>query len=798
MTANNFRSMAPASAVSLGRGGSTGFGHGKGEAGSGGVSGGENDVATRGGSANSAAAVQTLSATVTRLEGELAAAVARVDGATSSAKSQLAVFKRGLVIALRTKDRSLDEALGAARPEEAENLRAIIKKAHSTTDALERSSAGATVSAADDRIGEASVETLREDIIRMRLEISARTAAEQVVRAKGRAARALVIEFESALTLAGSGAGVGTLEVSLRDALERHAAVAARSALGDDSDYDPNAVMKPSVQPASVAATAFSLPGNDGGSAAAAVAALAAEREVVTSLSAQLAKAKGDVARAKDEAAAFRDKCTVLQKASSAGAEAARAQADATSRLQSAMSEKEVVEKDCARLSGELDAARTALDAARLSGGAGGTAGDELRRERDAARAEADSAREAAAHATAAAADAEARAAAALADAKSATEEAERAKVIEAAVEARAAASMASGDQAAAAQVAALEQALVDLKVKSKAEKEKLKAAAMRQFDDLKNKALDEINREKERGIEEAVSLRAELVEARSGASEAVAAKNTKLAAVNAAAGTLRAAHVSLAATLRKEFSLVASQMAVTRTEVGKVIKRIAESGSGLMEKYKKECAERRRLFNMVQELKGNVRVYARVRPPVAKELEDGNSVAVSFPAEGELCMINNKKQIKTWEFDQIFQPGVSNPAVFEEVEGLIGSTMDGFNVCIFAYGQTGSGKTFTMEGDAASRGINYRSIDTLFNIGEERKVDGWKFDITVAMLEIYNEDIRDMLAERGPDGLPISQGKLTIREGPQGLFVPGLTIESVKTRDEVRRGGVNEEGGDM
>lgn len=35
---------------------------------------------------------------------------------------------------------------------------------------------------------------------------------------------------------------------------------------------------------------------------------------------------------------------------------------------------------------------------------------------------------------------------------------------------------------------------------------------------------------------------------------------------------------------------------------------------------------------------------------------------------------------------------------VFQEVQSLVTSCIDGFNVCIFAYGQTGSGKTYTME----------------------------------------------------------------------------------------------------
>lgn len=109
-----------------------------------------------------------------------------------------------------------------------------------------------------------------------------------------------------------------------------------------------------------------------------------------------------------------------------------------------------------------------------------------------------------------------------------------------------------------------------------------------------------------------------------------------------------------------------------------------------MRERYKKEMAERRRLHNLVQELRGNIRVYARVRPPLHTELEAGAPVVASFPAEGEVRMVNNKRQAKAWEFDAVFPPSADNDAVFAATEPLIVSVMDGYNVCVFAYGQTG------------------------------------------------------------------------------------------------------------
>jgi kinesin family member C2/C3 len=78
---------------------------------------------------------------------------------------------------------------------------------------------------------------------------------------------------------------------------------------------------------------------------------------------------------------------------------------------------------------------------------------------------------------------------------------------------------------------------------------------------------------------------------------------------------------------------------------------------------------------------------------------------------------------------------------------------LDGFNVCIFAYGQTGTGKTFTMEGIEDARGVNYRTLEEFFRIINERE-GLFQYEITVSVLEVYNEQIHDLLmAESQPGG---------------------------------------------
>jgi len=85
--------------------------------------------------------------------------------------------------------------------------------------------------------------------------------------------------------------------------------------------------------------------------------------------------------------------------------------------------------------------------------------------------------------------------------------------------------------------------------------------------------------------------------------------------------------------------------------------------------------------------------------------------------------------------------------AVFQQTKPIVTSVLDGYNVCIFAYGQTGTGKTFTMEGTPEHRGVNYRTLEELFRITEERH-GAMKYELSVSMLEVYNEKIRDLLVE--------------------------------------------------
>ncbi|KAF7472824.1 Hypothetical predicted protein [Marmota monax] len=188
---------------------------------------------------------------------------------------------------------------------------------------------------------------------------------------------------------------------------------------------------------------------------------------------------------------------------------------------------------------------------------------------------------------------------------------------------------------------------------------------------------------------------------------------------------------------------------------------------------------ERRRLHNQLQELKGNIRVFCRVRPVLEGESTPSPGFLLFPPGPGgptdpptRLSLARSDDRRATlsgapapttrhdFSFDRVFPPGSRQDEVFEEISMLVQSALDGYPVCIFAYGQTGSGKTFTMEGgpggDPQLEGLIPRALRHLFSVAQELNGQGWTYSFVASYVEIYNETVRDLLAtgtRKGPGG---------------------------------------------
>ncbi|XP_052114350.1 kinesin-like protein KIN-14J [Arachis duranensis] len=205
-------------------------------------------------------------------------------------------------------------------------------------------------------------------------------------------------------------------------------------------------------------------------------------------------------------------------------------------------------------------------------------------------------------------------------------------------------------------------------------------------------------------------------------------------------------------------------------------------------ENYHVVLAENRKLYNEVQDLKGNIRVYCRIRPFLPGQNQ--NHSTIEFAGEdGELIVSNPLKQgkdsRKLFKFNKVFGQAASQEEVFRDTQPLIRSVLDGYNVCIFAYGQTGAGKTYTMSGPSLSSksdwGVNYRALHDLFHISHSRR-NSIMYEIGVQMVEIYNEQVRDLLSTNGP------QKRLGIwnTTQPNGLAVPDASMHSVNSMTDV------------
>ena len=170
--------------------------------------------------------------------------------------------------------------------------------------------------------------------------------------------------------------------------------------------------------------------------------------------------------------------------------------------------------------------------------------------------------------------------------------------------------------------------------------------------------------------------------------------------------------------------------------------------------KLRNEETLRRKLHNQVQELKGNIRVYCRVRPPL--ETDEADRAQITLPDQDEEAkeidvlgpeeknsLGRNTTKNHTFSFDRVFSPTVQNGEIFDELSQLVQSALDGYNVCIFCYGQTGSGKTHTM---SSSDGMIPRAVSQIYDTSRTLRERGWEYSIEGSFVEIYNENINDLL----------------------------------------------------
>ncbi|XP_052678173.1 kinesin-like protein klp-3 isoform X2 [Crassostrea angulata] len=245
---------------------------------------------------------------------------------------------------------------------------------------------------------------------------------------------------------------------------------------------------------------------------------------------------------------------------------------------------------------------------------------------------------------------------------------------------------------------------------------------------------------------------------------------------LNNTAKELRKSQVHLKMDVQRYFD-------VLRGQISKAIdgmKNVKSSSSGSQEEmeeiralYRKEAMQRKLLYNQLQELRGNIRVFCRARR------DDRAGCCLKFPTDSDIVATDNNQQKKMFSFDKVYDPNSTQEQIFGDTKGIITSCVDGYNVCLMAYGQTGSGKTFTMMGPDNNPGINIRAMKELFDVCKER-AETVTYTLKVSLIEIYNETIQDLLTTDAK--------ALELRTAGNKVSIPNLKEVVIRNLDDIKK----------
>ncbi|KAF2938627.1 kinesin-like protein KIN-5B [Oryza sativa Japonica Group] len=199
-----------------------------------------------------------------------------------------------------------------------------------------------------------------------------------------------------------------------------------------------------------------------------------------------------------------------------------------------------------------------------------------------------------------------------------------------------------------------------------------------------------------------------------------------------------------------------------------------------------------------MKDCEANVQVVLRCRPLSEEEQRANVQSAISCDdLKREVTVLHSlfKQADKTFTFDKVFGPKAQQRSIYDRaVKPIVKDVLEGYNCTVFAFGQTGTGKTYTMEGEmrqkaselSATAGVIPRAVRDIFDILEERKAD---YSMKVTFLELYNEEITDLLALEDQSRFPEDRQKRAIslmedRKG--GAVIRGLEEVVVYSASEI------------
>lgn len=201
----------------------------------------------------------------------------------------------------------------------------------------------------------------------------------------------------------------------------------------------------------------------------------------------------------------------------------------------------------------------------------------------------------------------------------------------------------------------------------------------------------------------------------------------------------------------------------------------------------------------------GNVKVVVRVRKFLQRELDKNAPCLIHMdpgtqqttiypppPSATDNKAVRRAQEERSFVFDKSFWSHDEKSAHYSHQHDIYNSfgeefldhNFDGYHTCIFAYGQTGSGKSYTMMGTREDPGLIPRSCEGLFQRIEDEQNANITYNVHVSYFEVYNENVRDLLAPKGAAG-----SFLKIRESKtEGVYVQNLIDAPVKSFADIER----------
>ncbi|KAJ1409156.1 P-loop containing nucleoside triphosphate hydrolase protein, partial [Ochromonadaceae sp. CCMP2298] len=175
-----------------------------------------------------------------------------------------------------------------------------------------------------------------------------------------------------------------------------------------------------------------------------------------------------------------------------------------------------------------------------------------------------------------------------------------------------------------------------------------------------------------------------------------------------------------------------------------------------------------------------SVKVFVRIRPLNKRELAEKQTIGWDFNETSMLEDTQNGQRV--YAYDHCFGPNSTNQETYDIVgKPVVLKAMEGFNGTVFTYGQTGSGKTWTMRGCMSDPGMMILCI---------RDIMGWltshpqiKYELRISYLEVYNEEINDLLGE--PGNLASKNLKIVSEDSVRGAVIGNLVEEVAQTPED-------------